>query len=113
LDRIFNYIADGGVLIFHDWNVSNAATILPGAAGTFVYDPENNLTLISDNETFINGPGGEINNSTLDVGNSSSHGFVYAQTAPEDAVGLLSQADPNRWVTYGYPYGRGYVIYST
>ncbi len=113
LPRISSYIQNGGVLIFHDRTVTGAQTVLPGSAGTFTYASQNNLAVLSVDADFANGPGGLITDSTLDVGSSSTHGYVTSSTTPAGSVGLLSiQGVSAQWVTYYYKYGAGYVVYS-
>src|SRR6266536_3750446 len=50
---------------------------------------------------------------SLDGGNSSSHGYVVAASVPAGAVRILSRTNPAEYVLYAYPYGRGWVVYST
>ena len=112
LPKIHEFIHNGGVLILHDWGAS-AASVLPGSPATYVYNPSNDTQLLISDPAFTNGPGGVIDNTTLDFGNNSSHGYVDANSVPADAVGLLSKTNTSQWVTYAYPYGAGNVIYST
>jgi hypothetical protein len=60
-----------------------------------------------------NGPGGIIDNSSLDGGNSSYHGYAVANSLPNGAQAILSTGNASQVVTYSYPYGSGLVIYST
>src|SRR5690606_22277533 len=87
--KVEEFIAEGGVLVFHDRYVTGAANILPGDPGTFVRRTGTDTTVISNDEIFTNGPGGQLNDTTLD-GGSAYHGYVRAETVPSEAVGLLS-----------------------
>jgi hypothetical protein len=115
LPKIQNFISSGGVFILHDRNVSSASTVLPGSPGTIVRDFTDGANIdIIDNTTLVtNGPGGIITNTSLDGGNSSSHGWILSSSTPPGAHGILSQTDPTHWVLYSYPFGQGTVIYAT
>ncbi len=115
LAKIQQFISNGGVFILHDRNVSSAASVLPGSPGTIVRDFTDPANIdIVDNTTLVtNGPGGIITNTSLDGGNSSSHGWILASTIPPGAQGILSQTDPTHLVLYTYPFGLGTVIYAT
>ena len=114
LDRIFTFIENGGVVIFHDRDVSNAASILPGTPGTFVAGSFNDLSIGNPELTdFYNGPGGIINDTSMDQGISSAHGYIQLNTLPPNATIFLTQASSGHPVTYSYPYGKGHMVYST
>jgi hypothetical protein len=115
LPKIRDFISAGGVFILHDRNVSSASAVLPGTPGTIVRDFIDGANIdIVDNTTLVtNGPGGIITNTSLDNGNSSSHGWILASSAPAGSRGILSQTNPAHWVLYSYPFGQGTVIYST
>ncbi len=115
LAKVQQFIANGGVMIFHDRCVNLAGTILPGSPGTTVRDFSDSANIdIVDNSTLVtNGPGGIITNASLDGGNASSHGWTDAKTIPAGSVGILSQTNSQHLVTYSYPYQQGSVIYST
>lgn len=113
--RIQQWISNGGVLIFHDRNVANAATILPGSPGTFFreFSDPSNIDIINNSTLVTNGPGGIITNSSLDGGNYSDHGYVLGSTIPANGTGILGRTDLTHIVTYSYPFNSGSVIYST
>lgn len=74
----------GMVLIVHDRFVTGAGSILPGGSGiatvrSFENDADINLPTGSP---IISGPGGVLDNTSLDNGNSSTHGFVISATLP-------------------------------
>ncbi len=115
LGRIFDWIATGGVIVFHAREVGDAETILPGSPGNILRDFADpaNIQIVDDTTEVTNGPGGVLTNTSLDGGNSSSHGYVAAATIPPGARGILSRGNPAELVLYAYPFGRGWVVYST
>ncbi len=116
LASINAFVSTGGVLSFHDRNVAggvSAATYLPGAAGTtFVRLLAADIDVLANN-TVTNGPFGAINNTTLDGGNFSDHGYATLATLPAGATAVLSTGDPTRIVDFYYGFGAGDVYYST
>jgi hypothetical protein len=112
------FINGGGVLSFHDRHVNggtSASTYIPGAGGvTFVRDftDSANIDVLVSN-TVTNGPGGVINNTSLDGGTSSSHGYALLATLPGGATGVFSQGDPTHIVDFYFCLGAGDVYYST
>ena len=110
------FVAGGGVLSFHDRAVTNAATYIPGAAAvTFVRDFTNDADIdIVTNNTVTNGPGGVLNNTSLDGGTSSSHGYADVSSLPPGGVEVLSRGgEPARAVDFYFGLGAGDVYYST
>jgi hypothetical protein len=116
LSDIAAAVNSGMVLIIHDRCVSGANGILPGGSSFNIvrdFTDSSNID-VRDNTTLVtSGPGGTINNSTLDGGCSSSHGYAIASSLPANASLILSQGNPNHIVTFAYRYGAGFVIYST
>lgn len=136
---------NGGMsLIFHDRFVTGANSVLPGGGGIttvrdFTYGA--NIDVAVSSTTVTNGPGGIVGPTTLDGGNSSSHGYVDASTLPAGAITPLVRGDgvggtvngptsadgfptpkrdvqadnpvTNEGVTTCYPHGAGHVLYST
>lgn len=106
----------GTALVIHDRFVDAAETILPGGAGFDIirnFDDPANID-VQDNTTLVtNGPGGVIDNTTLDGGSSSSHGFALSGSLPGPAKRILSTGDPTHIVTFSYAFGAGTVIYSS
>jgi hypothetical protein len=115
LARLTAFVQGGGVLVLHDRAVSGATSVVPGLAGTVVRDfaDQANIQIVDPGTLVTNGPGGIITNTSLDGGNSSSHGYGLAQTLPPGTIGVLSTGTPSHLVTFAYPYGAGWVIYST
>jgi hypothetical protein len=114
---ITDAVASGMVLIIHDRFVTSANTILPGGEGFSIIREEftdaANIDILDATTLVTNGPGGLLDNASLDNGNLSSHGFVVDGTLPGSSVRILSRTDPGQIVTMCYQYGAGAVIYST
>lgn len=119
---VANAVASGKFLILHDRYVDPAETILPGGSSfdirRFPVFPDPNLEDrnidVIDNTTLItNGPAGTINDTTLDGGNSSDHGFTVIGSLPGATKRILSTNDHTHVVTFVYGYGLGAVMYSS
>lgn len=116
LGNVATAVANGMVLIIHDRYVDGAETILPGG-GSFniirdFFDAAN--VDIRDYTTSVtSGPGGGLDNSTLDGGTSSTHGYADAASLPRTARLILTRGNQNEVVTFSYQYGFGKVIYSS
>ncbi len=116
-------VSSGMVLVIHDRFVSGANTILPGGAGiTFTRtisdfdDPPGdtaNIDILEDGTLVTNGPGGVVTQTNLDGFDRSNHGYAVSSTLPDGARRILSNGDASQIVTFSYPYGAGYVVYST
>lgn len=107
---VSSFVSDGGVFLYHDREVGAAETVLPGGGSFNIvrsFDDDSNIDIITD--VF----GGAITNTTLDGGNSSSHGYTVEGSLPGTAVGILSQTDPTHLVDFTYDWGDGFVYYST
>jgi len=115
LSKIFTFVQNGGILVFNDREVTDAASILPGSPGQFVRDfsDDANIDILDNTTRVTNGPGGILTDSSLDGGTSSSHGFAVSNTLPPDARRIFSQTDPQRVVLFSYGYGQGKVVYAT
>jgi len=114
LGAIETAVSNGMVLIIHDRYVTAAANILPDGAGfQFFRATSPDIDILDDTTLVTNGPGGILDDLSLDGGNFSSHGFVVAGSLPGDAASILSQTDPGEVVTFCYPSGSGAVIYSS
>jgi len=117
LAAISNFVAAGGVLSFSDRGIgNNTQAVIPGAGGiNFVRDFSDDATInVINNSTLVtNGPGGVLVSGSLSGGTSSSHGYVIAASIPAGGVGILSQTDPTHVVDFYYPFGAGWVYYSS
>ena len=114
------FVLAGGVLSYHDRYVSGGAdsnaALIPGAdLITFIRDfsDDQSIDIVTGGTLVTNGPGGVIGNTTLDGGNSSSHGYTLLGTLPAGAVPVFSQTDVTHIVDFYYGYGAGWVYYST
>ncbi len=109
------FVAAGGVLSFHDRRVIGAADLLPGGGDIILlrnFDDPANIDVVSGGPV-VDGPGGMIDDETLDGGNSSSHGYAMAASLPPSAVSVLSRGDADEIVDFYYGFGDGRVYYST
>jgi len=122
LAAIQTAVANGLILVIHDRYVLNdagtegAKSILPGGANFVILrdfsDPDN--VDVRDGSTPVtNGAGGVVTSASLDNGNFSDHGYADASSLPVGTKLILSRTDPQRIVTFLYPYGNGAVLYST
>jgi hypothetical protein len=117
LGPIEEAVASGLVLVIHDRFVSTAETILPGGDSFEILRDEfgdsANIDILDASTLVTSGPGGVLDNGSLDGGNLSSHGFAVAGSLPGDSVQILSRANPSEIVTMCYGFGAGAVVYST
>jgi hypothetical protein len=102
----------GLVLVVHDRHVSGASTILPGVVGVRDFANGANIDL-PVGSPLLSGPGGTLNNGSLDGWGSSNHGYVVAATLPAGGAVLANNSVPEQAVTMVYPRGTGKVVYST
>ena len=116
LGSIQSAVENGLDLIIHDRAVDSAETILPGGASFQIvrdFNDDANIEILDDTTLVTNGPGGVLNDGSLDNGTSSSHGFSVAGSLPDEAAMILSRTDPEQIVTMCYGFGTGSVTYST
>jgi hypothetical protein len=116
LTDIQNAVAGGMVLVIHDRHVAGAGSILPGGGSFDIirdFSDGSNIDVLDDTTLVTHGPGGTVDNSTLDGGTYSSHGYAISGTLPGNSDLILSQTDPTHVVTFAYGYGAGTVIYSS
>ncbi|MFO7604385.1 MAG: hypothetical protein R6X06_11320 [Gammaproteobacteria bacterium] len=115
LPEIHAAVSEGLIMALHDRNVDLAATVLPGLGQhmAFIWNPTTDTQVQDDTTLLTDGPGGVIDNSTLDGGHAASHGYVDANTFPAGVRNLLSQTEANRSVVFSYPHGLGHVLYSS
>jgi|GEM_PF-3907173 len=108
-------VSAGMTLIVGDRFVNGANAILPGGAGIsfsgYVYGTD--VEVIDDMHPITMGPGGAVTDTSLDGGNSSTHGYADAATLPVGAEIILTTGDPNQVVLFSYSYGAGTVFYTT
>lgn len=113
---IDTFVQNGGVLLFQSRLVTDSAS-LPGAASiSFVRDLSNNGTnvnVLNNSTSVTNGPAGIIDDTTLDGGNKSSHGYALLSSLPSNSISILSRPDTAQIVDFTYQYGHGDVYIST
>ena len=118
LPAIQAWVNAGGRLIVHD-RAAGLSTPNPFLLGTpglgTVYGPTADLNMIDPATTLVTaGPFGFVNNSNLDGGSSSAHGYVSAASLPAGARPILSiGTNTNQVACFSYPLGAGFVYYST
>jgi len=106
----------GMVLVFHDRYVTGAAGNVPGlgaASCTRDFMDSQNIEVQDDGTSVTHGPGGDVDNSTLDGFDVSSHGFCTESSLPPGARAILSRTAPSEATTMSYRHGSGAVVYST
>jgi VCBS repeat-containing protein len=118
LSAIWSAVVNGMTLIIHDRTVTGAPSILPGIGASFsIYrdfaDPSQADLHPDAGYKIAAGPGGNINDTTLDNGFYTSHGYISVESMSSSAEVFLSRTNDNEAITIGYEYGAGYVIYST
>jgi hypothetical protein len=108
------WVQAGGVLIYHDRDVTTAAARMPGGAGIAFTEAYGTEIDVLDGSTLVtDGPGGVVTHTTLDGGNYSTHGYVPVASLPAGARTILTTGNPAHAVTFSYPVGAGHVIYSS
>jgi hypothetical protein len=112
LSDIAAAVQGGMVLVIHDRSVADAANILPAGAGFgFVRGfSEGSDINIHDGSTPVTAG---LNDTSLDGGLFSSHGFAIDVSLPAGAKLILSTMTSSHIVTFCYGVGKGAVIYST
>jgi hypothetical protein len=113
--NINTWVLGGGVVAIHDRNVcSGTCTPVPGSAGiVFTRLLGADINVETAGTLVTNGPGGIINNTTLDGGNSSDHGYSGFATLPPGVTAILNNGTAGQEVSFAYKLGSGFVYYST
>lgn len=112
LATIETAVNNGLILIIHDRYLTDAAGILPGGGGIAAvrdFLDDANVDIVDNTTPVTVG----LDDSSLDGGNSSSHGYVDATTLPAGALNILSRTITNESVLFSYPHGSGAVMYSS
>lgn len=123
ISALSDWVAGGGILIVHDRHVDNdfypdGEDLLFGITGqTFAvrdFSDDRDVNFVDPNGPIANGPGGNLDDLSLDNGNSSNHGYVDVSGAdPSTFQVLMTNSNPDQAVTIRVPFGEGDVIYST
>ena len=93
LGMINAFVSAGGVLSFHDRTVTDVNTVLPGASSTVFhrdFQLDTNIDILNNSTLVTNGPGGIVNNTNLDGGNYSNHGYADLANLPLGAGAIFS-----------------------
>jgi hypothetical protein len=116
LGAVTDAVNNGLVLTIHDRATGQGptSTLVPGGGSiNFVSSFVDDLAVVFPGSTMTAGPGGVIDDTTLDTGFSSSHGYGDAGSLPDGSVIHLSHQVSNfNAVTFEYGSGAGSVIYS-
>ncbi len=111
---IASFVSGGGTFAYHDQNPAGAAAVVPGAAAIgYVQAVTRDVNVILNGTVLTNGPGGVIDNTTLDGGNSQALGYGALNTLPAGTMSLLSSTDATQVVAFSYVRGAGHVYYSS
>jgi hypothetical protein len=116
LADIESAVNSGMRLVIHDRFVTDAESILPAGAGFDIvrdFTDDANIDILDSSTLVTNGPGGVLDDTSLDGGNSSSHGFAVVGTLPAGGAFILTRSDMEEIVTFSYPFGSGAVLYSS
>ena len=123
VNAIQNAVNSGLILIIHDRFVGPGPSMtrlilpLPAGAPFPLFSRVNSINNgVSDpNSLVANGPAGVITETNLDNGNFSTMGSVSLSTLiVAGKKGLLHNGTtPNQAITFSYPVGTGFVIYSS
>lgn len=113
---LLSFVQGGGFLLYHDRNVQADGVTLPGGGGVSfflddVFSDNSNIDLLDGSTAVTNGPGGVIDDTTLDGATYSNHGYVLASTLPA-GVTIFSRTADEEVVDFGFALGLGYVYYS-
>ncbi|MDE2382950.1 MAG: hypothetical protein KGL71_12185 [Xanthomonadaceae bacterium] len=106
-------VFNGMALIVHTRDNGSNGSYLPGNPNLGRIASYGTDINFSAGTPFLNGPGGSLNNSSLDNGNWSNHGAFTLASLPAGSSVYATTANANEVVTFGYPYGAGRVIFSS
>lgn len=116
------WVFGGGCLVVHDRfvgpdGVPSSNPFLVGAPGILVtrdFSIDDDLDVVPPDTLVTDGPHGTLNDTDLDGGTSSSHGWADATTLPGSATEILRIGTMlDRIAAFSYLYGSGVVYYST
>jgi hypothetical protein len=108
-------VNNGMVLIWHDPNWGGQTTkSLPGGHSVPYVGGGNTVQIdFPAGSPVTTGPGGTIDNSSLDNGSSSNHGYVPEASLPVGSEVLATQDQAANVTTLTYTTGAGRVVFST
>ena len=105
------WVQAGGALVYHDRSLQTS-TILPGGgAVSLSVAAAGDIDVATAGTAVTSGPGGTIDDTTLDSWTATTHGF--ASQLPSGAIDLLSNgASTGGSTAFCYPHGAGLVYYA-
>jgi len=116
LPDIETWVRAGGRLIVHDRSAGSPSPnpFLLGTPGLgTVRSLGANLDLVQPATTLVTaGPFGILDDTTLDGGSNSAHGYLPTAALPTNARAILSVAT-NQIACFSYPLGAGFIYYSS
>lgn len=116
------FVQAGGILLFHDRyvgtdNTATPNTLLPGIGNAQFFrdfEIDDDIDFLNTPNLLTNGPFGVLDNTSLDGGTSSTHGYVLTSTLPANTTVLYTLGgDLTKAAGFAYPFGSGIVFYST
>lgn len=118
-DRYDEFVQNGGVMIVHDRRLMTFP--VPGLSNTTMVEAPLGLfdvAVTNAAHPVNNGPHGQLTDTSLDDPDAPVYGYADATTAPLGTQAILHHQEENvvpgtRLVTFAYPHGQGWVIYST
>lgn len=116
LTDIENAVNAGLKLMIHDRYVTEGESILPGGGSFDIvrdFSDDADINILNNSTKLTDGAGGVIDDTTLDGGTSSSHGYAVEGTLPGSALLLFSRGNPSEIVSFAYGFGSGAVYYSS
>ncbi len=118
-DRYDEFVQNGGVMIVHDRRLMTFP--VPGLSNTTMVEAPLGLfdVAVTNAAHPVNdGPHGQLTDTSLDDATAPMYGYADATTVPQGTQAILHHEAKNEdpgthLVTFAYPYGQGWVIYST
>jgi hypothetical protein len=115
LGTLDDFVFEGGTLVLHDRYVEGAESILPGWNGADImrnFEDDATIEFVDETGVIANGVGGILDDSSLDNGTSSSHGFVIDGDLEPTTIRVHTTGNAENIVSFAYEYGEGIVYYS-
>ncbi|MEM6616942.1 MAG: tandem-95 repeat protein [Pseudomonadota bacterium] len=109
-------VLDGLDIIFHDRAIGVVGIDEFGFDTISLvrsFQNDDQIEFVQDLGPVAIGPGGVLDDTSLDGGNSSSHGFAELATLPQGTEVILTRDNPSEVVTFTFGFGLGSVTYSS
>ncbi len=114
LDDIKDAVSNGLVMFVHDRYVTKAGDYYAGDdTPSFTRSTGKDITVLDTTTVLAEGPGGRVDNSTLDGGNSSHHGYITEDLLPAASTSLFSTGESDQIVDFVLAQGEGGIVYSS